>query len=384
MKKLPSIAKIGRFFGAGEILIGTNAFKGIAATQAARVCIVLSASVLKHHEAYIRTVFRRSLVSFLVSPSGEPTLSKALTFVGEVDRFRPDLFVAIGGGSVIDLAKLLWVIYEQPDIELIDNLNNRVSVTNLRSKANFVACPSTFGSGSENSSAAVFQAREGTEKRFLVGSDLLPDIGVLDPVFCQGLPFETAGAGILDAITHAVEGVVSPTSNALTYSLSVSVVSTLRNITSSHPHSIDAWLDPNVATELLSAASLAGIVQNIAIPGLAHSLSHALAVHDVRHGVGCGYFLPLAIKHNCLDKRVAQKYETFSQACGFSDLSALLKWLKDWNRAVVSQPNLKDLALNVVNGDDFDKMVKDPTFASNPITIERERLIAFLSEHNDC
>ena len=346
------------------------------------MCVVASKSIRNNHEDYIKSVFSRTLVQIVVAPDGEPLLQSALPLARQLSEFKPDLIVAIGGGSVIDLAKLLWVVYEQPYLDLIISDSNRVRVSDLRSKANFVACPSTFGSGSENSSAAVFQIQKKSPKQFLLGTELLPDICVLDPTFCKGLPFEVAGAGILDAIAHAVEGVVSPFSNQLTYHHSVSCLNNFKDIAETFLADEDLLDKPETITRLLCSASLAGIVQNVATPGLGHSLSHATSIFGIRHGFGCGYFLPIAMKYNSFENDIRQKYENYSIACGFESLEQLILWITSFSNRVIGETNLGCLALEIVGGDGFDEMLNDPTAIANPSDIERDRLIDVLSAHN--
>ena len=168
MKKLQNIGRIGRFFTSGETLLGPNALAGLARLTVNRAVVVVSPSVWSRHQKYISKCLSRLCIEVLEAPKGEPTSKNALQLAKQFKNFSPDIVIAIGGGSVIDIAKLAWVLFEKPEMQLE---TNRVifPVSNLGSKSTgFVAVPTTYGSGSENSSAAVFQHGEGKQKKFIL------------------------------------------------------------------------------------------------------------------------------------------------------------------------------------------------------------------------
>jgi alcohol dehydrogenase class IV len=130
--------------------------------------------------------------------------------------FEPDLIFAVGGGSVIDGAKAAWILYERPDITDLGEMVNPLFLLGLRKKAGFVAVPTTSGTGSECTMAAVLHDEQTHRKVPIANGDLFPDMAVLDPEFTISMPPGlTAGTG-LDALSHAVDAVLTPAANDFT------------------------------------------------------------------------------------------------------------------------------------------------------------------------
>lgn len=381
MKKLHNLGQIGRLFGCGETLIGSNALGGLRRLGGNRISVVISPSVLAAQHSYLEKCLARVNADIIAAPRGEPLLSNACGIANQLKAFSPDSLVAIGGGSVMDMAKLAWVIFEKPEITFAAQ-RQIYPISHLRTKCStFIAVPTTYGSGSENSSAAVFQKQEQGKKHFLVGSELLPDITILDPQMALGLPEQTAVFGVLDALTHAIEGYVSKSSNSATKQLSGMVVRTIRHYLSTQPIT-HLLADANAVTELMLSASFAGIVQNIATPGLAHSLSHYCAMFGVHHGQGCGYFLPLSIRYNADDaSSVLERYQTLAQISGFTDYTAMLTWIEQLHKDYrLSQgiPDIQQLK-STINPELF---YADPTVGMNPVPITLDKVFAMLEQHN--
>ena len=380
MKKLQNIGRIGRFFTSGETLLGPNALAGLARLTVNRAVVVVSPSVWSRHQKYISKCLSRLSIEVLEAPKGEPTSKNALQLARQFKNFSPDIVIAIGGGSVIDVAKLAWVLFEKPEMQLE---TNRVifPVSNLRSKTTgFVAVPTTYGSGSENSSAAVFQHGEGKQKNFLVGPELLPDIAVLDPALAMGLPVSVAAFGIMDTLAHAIEGYVSKASNEAIRQLAIGSLGPLRAQLRAKP--LPELIDDQVAVnKFMTSAAFAGAVQNIANPGLAHSLSHYCAMFGVNHGQGCGYFLPLSIRYNKQDDTVSAAYNRLAQEMGFADQTDLLSWLDELvaefglAKGIPSVASLKDQI-------DHEIFFADPTINTNPVPINLETVFELMEAPN--
>ena len=376
MKKLQNITRIDRLFSSGETLLGTNALAGLARLPVNRVMVIISPSVWANHQKYISKCLSKFQTEVLVAPKGEPTSKNALQLARQLKIFSPDIIIAIGGGSVIDVAKLAWVLFEKPEMNLeIDRLI--FSVSNLRSKTTgFVAVPTTYGSGSENSSAAVFQNSEGEQKKFLIGPELLPDIAVLDPSLAIGLPETPASFGIMDTLAHAIEGYVSTGSNEAVRQLAVGSLGPLTSQLRATP--LAELIDNHVAVNtFMTSASFAGTIQNIANPGLAHSLSHYCATFGVNHGQSCGYFLPLAIRYNMQDDAVAAAYDKLAKEIGFKDQKYLLRWLDELVAELQLEkgiPNLSTLKHQI----DREMFFADPTISTNPVPIDLDTVFELL------
>lgn len=376
MKKLQNIGRIGRMFSAGETLVGANALAALARLGVPRATVVVSPSVWRRHDTYIQKCLSRCAIDVAIVPSGEPYFEAGQKLSHQLQQFSPDVLVAIGGGSVMDLAKLAWVLYEKPELDL---QSGRVvfPVSGLRSRSTgFIAVPTTYGSGSENSSAAVFQSEKMGKKSFLVGPELTPDIAVLDPALAMDLPVGVAVAGVMDTLAHAIEGYVSKGANTATRQLSLSSIIPLKSALLGAP--LDALASDKKAVEsFMVCAAFAGVVQNIANPGLAHSLSHYCARYGVGHGQGCGYYLPLSLRYNAQDDAVAAGYDALAADIGFSGRNALIDWLRglsDQFELGRDAPTAADLR----NDLDSEAFFADPTTASNPVAIDLDRVFQLM------
>ena len=193
--------------------MGPGSIGVLRALAASRVAVLVSNSV-GGNQGFIDKI-RKSLgpqchMIYQLS-SGEPNLVGLRDVVGQVSEFAPEWIVAIGGGSAIDQGKMAWVLYEHPDLDT-ERAEIFGGIPPLRGKSRFVAVPTTAGSGSEVSSAAVFQDEAG-EKKFWISHQLLPDIAILDPQFSVTCPAMVTAWSGLDALTHLVEGYVSINNN---------------------------------------------------------------------------------------------------------------------------------------------------------------------------
>jgi len=203
-------------------------------------------------------------------------------------QFEPDLIVAVGGGSVMDLAKAAWILYERPDITDLRTLSP-VTPLGLRKKALLLAVPTTSGTGSECTSAAVLTDLEEHRKVPIASRELVPDFAVIDPNFTMGMPPKlTAGTG-LDALAHAMDNVISSVSNDMTDALA------LRAIELVFKYLTRAYRNPRdreARYRMHIAATTAGIAFGNGTCHLTHSLGHALGkVFDIHHGIAVGMFI---------------------------------------------------------------------------------------------
>ena len=377
MKKLQSLGNLGRFFGANETLCGQQALAGLSRLNVHRALLICSNSVFNTHSEYIKRCLSRFTLEIIILKSGEPTIANMKEALNITACFAPDVIVAIGGGSVIDSAKLIWAISEKPELNFA--LNKKMyHVSNLRSKiSRFVAVPTTYGSGSENSSAAVFQFDASDQKRFLVGSELLPDVAVLDPALAVGLPTDVAINGVMDSLAHLIEGYVSLSSNSMLRRLSVaSLINIKQDLDiNSFARSINIQ---SIVENYMVTSSFAGIVQNIANPGLAHSLSHYCAKFGVSHGAACGYFLPFSIEYNSLNTLICEQYESLASDIGFKDR----KYLSEWLVELCAEFNIGSRMPNtqqIIQDFDSECFLNDPTIDANPTEIKVNELLDMMS-----
>ncbi|NYD42887.1 bifunctional acetaldehyde-CoA/alcohol dehydrogenase [Nocardioides panaciterrulae] len=230
---------------------------------------------------------------------GEATIRAGVALM---DRARPDLLVAVGGGSVLDAAKAMRLFYEHPEQSLEDLtlpfLDPRKRVAEYPHdevhRVRLVAVPTTAGTGSEVSPAAVLTV--GEHKETLVDYCLVPDVAIVDPTLTLSLPPSiTADSGI-DALTHALEAAVSIFASPYTDAFCVQAA---RLIFDALPRVVDQPGDLAARTDMANAATLAGLAFSNAFVGTNHALAHAVGARfGIAHGRANALFLPHVLRYN--------------------------------------------------------------------------------------
>ena len=228
------------------------------------------------------------------------TIKKGLLMMNE---FKPDCIIALGGGSAMDAAKGMWLIYEQPDVNL-DALKNKFSdirkrvykIEDLGEKAKFVAIPTTSGTGSEVTSFAVVSDKQNNMKYPLADYALLPNIAIVDPDLVDSLPKQIIADTGMDVLTHAIEAYVSNMASDYTDGLAIKAIELV------FEYLERSYNDPNdkVAKEKMhNASTIAGMAFSNAFLGLNHSIAHKIgAEYHVPHGRANAILLPYVIKYN--------------------------------------------------------------------------------------
>ncbi len=352
-----------------ECYHGDDASLVFRTLAAARVAVVMSRSVVGSAPA-ARIVERLRGTAFeVLEPSwaGEPELGALVGTVGDLERLAPDVIVAVGGGAVIDGAKLAWLRYALPDIDLADGGPVRWS-SSPRGRARFVAVPTTAGSGSEVSSAAVVMA--GGSKLPIVSDELIPDAVVLVPEFLVGLPDRAFGASLLDALSHVVEGYVSTVSNPL---MDVLGEGALRVVASEWRPAVEQRAAPSLR-RLQYAAMEAGWIQNHCLVGASHALAHHLGdVHP--HGEANAILLPGVISHNSTrSPAVATRYAALASAAGIPGGHDGIGALVDEIAAATGVPRRLDPGVADRVGGLVEAAAADPAARTNPVAADAQFL----------
>ncbi len=206
-----------------------------------------------------------------------------------IKNFEPDLIMSVGGGSVIDSGKAAWLLYERPDITDLREISP-LDKLNLRQKAHLAAVPTTAGTGSECTGAAVLHDTAVHRKIPIVHDELVPDFAILVPEFTMTMPPKlTAGTG-LDVLSHAMDAVTTPAANEFTTPLSLQAIEMVFKWL---PKAYENGQDREARHRMLIAASIAGVAFGMSGCHLTHSLGHSLgAVFNVHHGLAVGFFIP--------------------------------------------------------------------------------------------
>jgi acetaldehyde dehydrogenase/alcohol dehydrogenase len=218
-----------------------------------------------------------------------------------LDRLRPELIVAVGGGSVLDAAKAMRLFHEHPELTVrelaLPFLDARKRVARYPQEPHRVrlaAVPTTAGTGSEVSPAAVLTV--GPRKVTLVDYSLVPDVAVVDPTLTLSMPRElTADTGV-DALTHALEAYVSIFASPYTDAFCLQAV---HLILEALPRAYADGGDLGARTDMANASTLAGLAFSNAFLGVNHALAHAVGARfGVAHGRANGIFLPRVLRYN--------------------------------------------------------------------------------------
>ena len=273
--------------------------------------------------------FEWKIFSEVEADPHEETIIKGAEICREYD---PDLIIGLGGGSSIDAAKGVWVLYERPDLT-IDDIHPFLKL-NLRKKAKFVAIPTTAGTGAETTWGVIItRIQDGINMKLEQSSrEVIPDVAILDPRFCKTLPPKLTAMTAFDAVGHALEGVIAEWKNDYSYALSLGAYDLIRNYL---PRAYNDGNDMEAREKMQNAAAMAGISFGNSQVILNHSLAHALgAAFHVPHGLGVGVFLPYVLQFSLKDPETEQILGRFSKMLGISnwadtDVKASKKLVED-------------------------------------------------------
>jgi acetaldehyde dehydrogenase/alcohol dehydrogenase len=231
----------------------------------------------------------------------EPPEEQVRAGVDVLERFEPDTIIALGGGSVLDAAKAMRLFRESPELELrelalpfLDARKRVAHYPEIEHSMRLVAIPTTAGTGSEVSPAAVLTV--GERKVTLVDYSLVPDMAVVEPRLTATMPADvTADTGV-DALTHALEAAVSIFASPYTDAFAMQAVNLiLRNL----PRAYEEGSDLEARTAMANAATIAGLAFSNAFVGVCHALAHAVGGRfGVPHGRANGIFLPHVLRYN--------------------------------------------------------------------------------------
>ena len=291
---------------------------------------------------------------------GEPTAAAITGLRDRVRDFAPEWIVGVGGGSVLDMAKFIWAQYEHPELEW----DGPVAIPPLHALARLILAPTTAGSGSESSQAAVLIGNSGTKVPY-VSSHWLPDLVILDPALTAGMPAALTASTGFDALTHAVESAVSSLSHNMLRSLSGTVV---RNIHRHLPQAVRAPQDLAVREAMQNASFLGGLCQSTASTGAAHALSHATtALHGTAHGVATGFYLAPTMRFN--QGKNPAVYNELALESGVPSGEALIVAIETLAQEVGLPRRLRDLVGRDLGPEDkrtlADTAVKDVCMRTN-------------------
>ena len=247
----------------------------------------------------------------------DPTLACAKSGAELMMSFKPDCIIALGGGSAMDAAKIMWVLYEHPEVDFQDMAMRFVDIRKrtyvfpkMGEKAYFIAIPTSAGTGSEVTPFAVITDEETGIKYPLADYELLPNMAIVDADFHMTAPKGLTAASGIDAVTHALEAYASMMATDYTDSLALQ---SLKMVFEYLPRAYNNGAQDPVAREkMANAATMAGMAFANAFLGVCHSMAHKLgAFHHLPHGVANALMIEQVLRFNAA--KVPVKMGTFSQ-----------------------------------------------------------------------
>ena len=247
----------------------------------------------------------------------DPTLACAKEGTRAMNMFEPDCIIAVGGGSAMDAAKIMWVMYEHPEVDFMDmamrfmDIRKRVyDFPKMGEKAYFIAVPTSAGTGSEVTPFAVITDEVSGIKYPLADYELMPNMAIVDANMMMEAPKGLTSASGIDALTHALEAYASMMATDYTDGLAIQA---MKMIFDYLPRAYENGAnDPEAREKMANAATLAGMAFANAFLGVCHSMAHKLgAFHHIPHGIANALMIEEVLRFNSVE--VPTKMGTFPQ-----------------------------------------------------------------------
>lgn len=247
----------------------------------------------------------------------DPSLASAKEGAAQMAAFKPDCIIAVGGGSAMDAAKIMWVLYEHPEADFMDmamrfmDIRKRVyTFPKMGEKAYFIAVPTSAGTGSEVTPFAVITDESTGVKYPLADYELMPNMAIVDADMMMNAPKGLTSASGIDAVTHALEAYASMLATDYTDGIALR---SLKMVFEYLPRAYnDGPNDPVAREKMANAATMAGMAFANAFLGICHSMAHKLgAFHHIPHGVANALLIEEVLRYNAAE--VPPKMGTFSQ-----------------------------------------------------------------------
>lgn len=325
-----------------QLLFGEGCLEHLKQINVKRAVIVIGGSSMKKSgtlgkvEKYLHEA--GAVTSVIEGVEPDPSFATVLRGAKQMQEFCPDLIVALGGGSVMDAAKTMWIYYEHPEITTLEELLAASPFPKLREKALLCCIPSTAGTASEVSRSVVISDTRTGMKHGIGNMEMMPDIAICDPEVTLTMPARITAETGMDALTHAVEALVSTRANYLGDILARTAA---LDIMEYLPKAYADGGNLEFRERMLNASMVAGLAFTNVSLGITHSMAHTLGGYfHIPHGLGDAVLLPYIIEYNMQDSRAAEIYKKLADAAGGGDLAQTVREL---NRQIAIPDSLAKL-----------------------------------------
>ncbi|MGM0877493.1 MAG: iron-containing alcohol dehydrogenase [Bacillota bacterium] len=300
----------------------------------------------------------------------EPTVQMVKEGVDVLNDFEPDWVIGIGGGSVMDAAKAMWLFYEHPALTF-EEAAQPFTLPKLRTKAKYAGIPTTSGSAAEISNLSVITDEKTNIKYPLADFELTPDIAIIDPVMVESMPKHITAFTGMDAFTHCIEAYVAKPRTVFTDALAIEGAAIIKN------NLVDSYNgDQEARKEMHNAQAMAGMAFANAVLGNVHSLAHKSGpTFDIPHGCANAIYLPYVIQFN--RTVVADRFATIAKRLGLEGntndelVDALVSYICNLNTEMNVPNSLQEFGVTEeIFNKHVDEMAKnavtDPCTGTNP------------------
>lgn len=364
---------MARFTIPRDVYYGKNALDELKTINGKKAIVVVGGGSMKKAgflDKVVNNLKEAGLETLLfenVEP--DPSITTVMNGAKAMREFEPDWIVAIGGGSPIDAAKAMWLFYEYPDTKFEDAVKP-FSLPALRTKARFIAIPSTSGTATEVTAFSVITDYDKGIKYPLADFNLTPDIAIIDPAIAETMPPKLTAHTGMDALTHAVEAYVSTANSVFTNPLAMKAIDIIKdNLEKSYKGDMAA------REQMHYAQCLAGMAFSNGLLGIVHSMAHKTGAvfknGHVVHGAANAMYLPYVIQYNAKNPATAKRYANIATLWGIEyktteeAVQKLCDAIQNLSKALNIPLCLKDYENGMVPEDEF--LAKLPDIAKNAL-----------------
>ncbi|HHS98341.1 MAG TPA: iron-containing alcohol dehydrogenase [Chloroflexi bacterium] len=363
------------YFVSPQVVFGEGALDALDEIEGKRALIVTDGTLVELGlvERVTSHLARAGIETHLfaeVEPDPSvPTVKRGAEVAREVE---PDWIVGLGGGSAMDAAKAIWILYERPDLEPAE-INPFVPL-GLRQKARLITIPTTSGTGAEVTWAIVLTDPVEQRKMGLGNRENVADLAVVDPVMAAGMPPQLTADTGLDALTHAVEGFTCTWHTDLTDGLCLHAA---RIVFQYLPRAVEDGSDMEARERMHNAATCAGLGFGNSMASIAHAMGHVLgAVFHVPHGRAVGLFLPYTVEF--IAREAPDRFAELARLLGLTEgegepaARALAQGLRDLARRIGNPLSLAEAGIDQGAFEaQLDKLVDDAFNDTQMVTVAR-------------